>query len=166
LRVLVAHEPPAIGLLPDSARHRAAIEDVHDTYLSSGIGPAMQKFLAASGLGGEGGREPAGPDPRREPTPEMAGAMAEMEQNLDFFFAYYALAVTTYEPDLAALRAGSTTIVVGVGRDSKGNLAHLGGLALAERLGTHAVVFPGDHGGYMRQPHEFAATLRQVLAVS
>jgi hypothetical protein len=43
-------------------------------------------------------------------------------------------------------------------------------LALAERLGTEAVIFPGDHGGFLGgefgwrgQPDAFAATLGQSL---
>ena len=116
VQVLVAHEPPAIALLPDSPRHRAAIQDVHDTYRSSGIGPAMQKFMVVSGLEAEGGRQPAESGPRREPTPETADAMAQMQRNTEFFLAHYALAVTTYQPDIAALKAGSTRIVAAVGR--------------------------------------------------
>jgi len=166
VQVLVAHEPTAVALLPDSRRHQAAIQDVHDTYLSSGIGPAMQKFMVASGLEGEAGREPARSEPQPEPTREMAEAMAQMQRNLDFFLAHYAVAVATHQPDMAALKAGSTRVVAAVGEDSKGNLAHQGGLALAERLGAPAVVFPGDHGGYMRRPREFAATLRNVLGAS
>lgn len=164
VRVLVAHEPPAIALLPDSPRHRAAIRDVHDIYRSSGIGPAMQKFMLVSGLEAEGVRQSAASDPQPEPTPEMAEIAPQLQRNMDFFLAHYAMAVTYYEPDIAALKAGTTRIVVGVGKDSKGNLAHQGGLALAARLGKPVVTFPGDHGGYMRHPREFAETLRHVLA--
>ncbi|HAC45771.1 MAG TPA: alpha/beta hydrolase, partial [Chloroflexi bacterium] len=42
-------------------------------------------------------------------------------------------------------------------------LAHDGGLGLAERLGTPAVVFPGAHGGFGSHAAEFAAKLREVL---
>lgn len=61
--------------------------------------------------------------------------------------------------------------MIGVGRDSAGPLAHRGGPAVAERLGTVAMVFPGDHGGFMGgeydqagEPDAFAAALREVLA--
>jgi hypothetical protein len=37
-------------------------------------------------------------------------------------------------------------------------------MALAEQLGTPPVEFPGDHGGFIGQPAEFAKTLRTVLA--
>ena len=163
VNALVAHEPPAIALLPDSPRHRAAIQDVHDSYRSSGIGPAMQKFMVVSGLEAEGGRQPAASESQPERTPGMAEAMAQMQRNMDFFLAHYAVAVTTYEPNVAALKAGTTRIVAGIGKDSRGNLAQQASLALAERLGTQAVVFPGDHGGHMRHPDEFAIALRKVL---
>jgi len=93
----------------------------------------------------------------------MAEAMAQMQRNMDFFLAHYAVAVTTYEPNVAALKAGTTRIVAGIGKDSRGNLAQQASLALAERVGTQAVVFPGDHGGHMRHPDEFAIALRKVL---
>jgi hypothetical protein len=81
---------------------------------------------------------------------------------------------THFEPDFAALRA-STRIVLGVGAESAGEMAHRGGLAVAERLGTEAVTFPSNHGGFLGgeygptmvgQPEAFAVTLREVLAGS
>lgn len=148
VHTLVAHEPPAIGLLPDGARHRAAMQEVYDTYRSVGAGPAMQKFVAAAGL--DGGLERA----RRR------------QGNIEFFLAHYLLAVTGYEPDLAALKAASTRIVAAVGEASGGQVAHEAGVALAERLGTNAVVFPGGHGGFWSHPVEFAARLHKVLGDS
>jgi hypothetical protein len=60
--------------------------------------------------------------------------------------------------------------VVGVGAGSNGELAHRGGLAVADLLGTSAVEFPGDHGGFLGgeygqkgDPAAFAECLRQVL---
>jgi hypothetical protein len=59
--------------------------------------------------------------------------------------------------------AAPTRIVVGVGATSKGQLAHRTGLALADKLGVDPVVFPGDHGGFIGQPGEFAQVLQEVL---
>jgi hypothetical protein len=77
---------------------------------------------------------------------------------------------THYEPDFDALRAASTRIVIGAGAESEGEMAHRAGVALAERLGTEAVIFPSGHGGFLGgefgqtgDPDGFAATLRQVL---
>ena len=48
LRVLVAHEPPAGGSLPDAEYVRAACHAVFDSYHASGFGLGMAKFIALS----------------------------------------------------------------------------------------------------------------------
>jgi pimeloyl-ACP methyl ester carboxylesterase len=65
-------------------------------------------------------------------------------------------------PDVSALRAGSTRIVVGVGDTSTPYRAPH---ALADELGLALVTFPGDHGGFESHPDAFAAKLDEVLAV-
>jgi len=45
LRALLAHEPPLVELLPDSAQVRAQIADTYDTYRSGGAGKAMGRFM-------------------------------------------------------------------------------------------------------------------------
>jgi pimeloyl-ACP methyl ester carboxylesterase len=155
VRTLVAHEPPLLTLLPEASRRRRSGQEIYDTYRREGAGAAIQKFLAVTGMGGSG--------PRQEPTPEMQEAVARMQQNVEFFLAHYMLPITGYVPDIARLRAGAPHVIVGIGEASGGQLAHDTALALADRLGTEAVVFPGDHGGYMSDPHAFAAKLREVF---
>jgi pimeloyl-ACP methyl ester carboxylesterase len=158
VRTLVSHEPPAPALLHDSARERAAMDEIVATYRSDGIGPAMQKFMVQTRI--RGGPPPPPPG---EPTPEMREGMARMKRNMDFWLGHSFSAVAAYEPDFDALKAGVTRIVPAVGDESRGELAHEGGLGLGERLGTQAVVFPGAHGGFERHAPEFAAQLRKVL---
>jgi pimeloyl-ACP methyl ester carboxylesterase len=159
VRTLVPHEPPVPALMPDPARARAAMEEIVQTYRAAGIGPAMQKFMVQTGI-----RSGPPPPPPGEPTPEMREAMAQMQKNMDFWLGHYFLAISAYEPEFDALIAGSTRIVPGVGEESRGELANEGGLALAKRLGTQAVVFPGAHGGFDSHAPEFADKLREVLA--
>jgi pimeloyl-ACP methyl ester carboxylesterase len=159
VRTLVPHEPPVPALMPDPARERAAMEEIVQTYRAAGIGPAMQKFMVQTGI-----RSGPPPPPPGEPTPEMREAMAQMQKNMDFWLGHYFLAISAYEPEFDALIAGSTRIVPGVGEESRGELANEGGLALAKRLGTQAVVFPGAHGGFDSHAPEFADKLREVLA--
>lgn len=161
VQTLVAHEPPAAALLLDGPSFLAAMQEVYDTYRSVGIGPAMQKFLAAAGL--NGGPQPDKSGPQGEPNPEMIEAMAQMQRNMEFFLAHYLRVVTGYQPDIAALKTGSTRVVAAVGEASRGQVAYRGGVGLAERLGTEVVVFPGDHGGFSTHPDAFAAMLHKVL---
>jgi len=72
--------------------------------------------------------------------------------------------VTNYAPDLGALRASATRVVVGVGDESgDGQLAYRTALALAAALGVEPVSFPGDHGGFAGHTEAFAARLHDVL---
>jgi pimeloyl-ACP methyl ester carboxylesterase len=158
LNTVVSHEPPSPTLLPDSAYVRATMEAVTAAYRTQGIGPAVQIFSDLIG----GGPPPA---PEGEPTPEMLEDQARMMGNMDLFFGPYVLAIAHYEPDFAALKSAPCRIVAAVGAESRGELAHDGGLGLATRLGTPAVVFPGAHGGFGSHPAEFAAKLREVLEV-
>jgi len=158
LDTLIAHEPPSPDLLPNTAEVRARMEDVCDTCAKEGLWPAMHKFMVLVGI--QGGPPPA---QEGEPSPEMVEAMAMMQRNMEFFVGRYIGNVARYEPDFAALKASPCRIVAAVGEESKGQLAHNGALGLAQRLGTEAVVFPGDHGGFDGRPIEFAAKLREVL---
>src|SRR5215207_7693493 len=65
VRTLVAFEPPVTELLPDRDRWRAFFDDLHDTYRTEGLYPALHMFAEGAGLGGG---EPPDPDPDPETT--------------------------------------------------------------------------------------------------
>ena len=155
VRTLVAHEPPLEALLPEGSRWRGGNQALYDTSRAEGIGAAMERFFAESGLA------EAGPPPA-----EVLEATAGAAQNFEFFLAHYLLPITSYQPDIAALRNGTPRVVVGVGEETVGQEAHDTGLALAERLGSEAVPFPGDHLGYVTQADAFAETLHGVVRAS
>src|ERR687896_2032573 len=80
------------------------------------------------------------------------------------------LAVTAYRPDVDALAAAPTRIVIAVGEESRGTFTGRSAEATAELLGQQATVFPSHHGGFMGgefgyagQPEAFARRLREVL---
>jgi len=168
VRTLVAHEPPAAQVLPDREAALAAAVDIHETYMRDGIGPAMAKFLALSSVKG-----PIPADYADQPAPNPAdfGLPTEDDGTRDDpMVGQNIVTGTHHEHDFDALRAASTRIVVGAGVESEGELAHRAALAVAERLGTEAVMFPSHHGGFLGgefgwagEPDAFAATLRQVL---
>ncbi len=106
------------------------------------------------------------------PDPAMFGMPAEDDGNrTDALLGQNIITCTHYEPDFDALKAAPTRIVLAAGVESAGQLAHRGAEAAAERLGTDAVPFPSDHGGFLGgeygqagDPDAFAAKLREVLA--
>ncbi|WP_043639023.1 alpha/beta fold hydrolase [Nonomuraea candida] len=169
VRTLVAHEPPVAKVLPDRDHALAAIAAMREVYQRDGFGPAMAMFIALTSHEGE---IPADFARRPMPDPAQMGLPVEDDGSRDdALLGQNLITCTHYEPDFAALRAASTRIVVGVGAESQGQLAHRGGEGVAERLGLKPVTFPSDHGGFMGgeygmppgDPEGFAATLRQVL---
>ncbi|MEA2576690.1 MAG: hypothetical protein QOD78_278 [Chloroflexota bacterium] len=169
VRTLVAHEPPAAAVVPDREFALAACEDIADTYQRSGFGPAMARFIGIVSYKGpitaEFLAQPA-------PDPAMFGMSAVDDgTRTDALLFQNIITCTHYEPDFGALRSASTRLVIGVGAESEGEMAHRGGEAVAEKLGTTPVTFPSGHAGFLGgehgqqgEPDAFAATLREVLA--
>jgi hypothetical protein len=168
VRVLVAHEPPAAQVLPDRDQALAATESIREIYERDGLGPAMAKFIALTALKGPVTAEFAS---GAAPNPADFGLPTEDDgARDDVLLGQNLVTCTHYEPDSDALRAASTRIVLAAGAESEGELAHRAAVAVAERLGTEAVVFPSHHGGFLGgefgqqgDPDAFAATLRRVL---
>jgi len=169
VRTLVAHEPPTAQVLPDREEALAAVADVRRTYDRGGFGPAMAEFIALSSLRGP---IPADFADQPAPDPAVLGLPTEDDGSRDdVMFGQNLRTITEFEPDFDALRAASTRIVVGVGAESEGELAHRAGVAVAERLGAEPVLFPSHHGGFLGgefgmrgEPEAFAVTLRRILA--
>jgi pimeloyl-ACP methyl ester carboxylesterase len=169
VRILVAHEPPLFELLSDRDHWRTVIQGVEDAFREGGAEPAMQVLGAGLRMSGDepedGGRIPGGgQEPRGEPDPETMAMMARLQKNMEFFIGYEVPPFNEYGPDIAALQASSVRVVAAVGASSEGEPPHRAAYALAARLGTRPVVFPGDHGGFGAQPEAFAATLQEVLS--
>lgn len=169
VRTLVAHEPPSAPVLPDREQALAATSDIHATYQRDGFGPAMGKFLALTMLKGPIPRD----FPERPPMdPATFGLPTDDDGRRDDPLLGQTIVGTTHhELDFDALRAASTRIVIGAGAESEDELANRAAYAVAERLGTQAVVFPSHHGGFVGgesswkgKPEAFAVTLREVLA--
>lgn len=169
VRVLVAHEPPTAQALPDREQALAAVTDIRRTYDRDGLGPAMVKFFALTGVRGEIPADFAD-QPVQDPADFGLPKEDDGSRN-DPLLGQNIRTCTYFEHDFDALRAAPTRVVVGVGAESEGELAHRGGLAVAERLSTRPVTFPSHHGGFLGDefgmmkgdPDAFAATLRQIL---
>jgi pimeloyl-ACP methyl ester carboxylesterase len=169
VRTLVAHEPPAAPVLPDREQALAAAEDVGETYQRSGFGPAMAKFIL---LVSHEGPIPADFGAGPGPDPATFGLSSEDDGTRnDPLLMQNIITCTHYEPEFDALRSASTRLVIGVGAESGEAMAGRAAKAIAKRLGTTPVTFPGGHDGFLGgeygqtgQPDAFAATLREVLA--
>jgi pimeloyl-ACP methyl ester carboxylesterase len=165
---LVAHEPPLIPVLPDAAAAERARAGFRDAYEAGGSGAGMAAFIAMTSWQGEFTDEyfaqPA-------PDPAMFGMPSEDDGSRDDpLLSDRSWAISDYSPDVEALTAAPTRIVIAVGEESAGTFTGRTAVATAELLGQEATVFPSHHGGflggefgYAGQPEPFARRLREVL---
>jgi pimeloyl-ACP methyl ester carboxylesterase len=160
IRTLVAHEPPAAQELPDREAVLAACAGIRQTYQASGYGEAMATFIALVTHPG-----PTSPGFPGQPAPDPAafGLPAQDDGSRDDpLLGLHMTACVGYQHDFGALRAASTRILLGVGAQSGQMMAGRAAVAVAERLGTTPVTFPGGHDGFLSDPGAFAAVLRTV----
>ena len=168
LTTLVAHEPPLIPVLPDAAAAERARAGIRDAYVAKGSGAGMAAFIAMTSWRGEFTDEYFA---RAAPDPADYGMSAEDDGSRDDpLLSDRSWAITSYRPDVAALAAAPTRVVIAVGEESVDTFTGRSAVATAELLGQQATVFPSHHGGflggefgYAGQPEAFASKLREVL---
>lgn len=165
---LVAHEPPIIPVLPDAEAAERARAAVRDAYDAKGMGAGMAAFMGMTMWQGEFTdayfAQPA-------PDPAAFGMPTEDDGRRDDpLLSDRSWAVSSYRPDVEALTAAPTRIVIAVGEESGTTFTGRTAVATAELLGQQATVFPSHHGGflggefgYAGQPEAFAKKLREVL---
>jgi pimeloyl-ACP methyl ester carboxylesterase len=166
---LVAHEPPLIPVLPDAAAAERARGAVTETYNAKGMGAGMAAFIAMTQWQGEYTEayfaQPV-PDPAAFGMPTDDDGKRD-----DPLLSDSSWAVSSYQPDAAALTAAPTRVVIAVGEETGNAFTARTAVATAALLGQQAAVFPSHHGGflgdefgYAGKPEEFADKLREVLA--
>jgi pimeloyl-ACP methyl ester carboxylesterase len=165
---LVAHEPPLIPVLPDAEAAERARAAFRDVYEARGSHAGMAAFIAMTSWKGEFTDDYF---TQPEPDPAKFGMPTDDDGSRDDpLLSDRSWAVSSYRPDLGALAAAPTRIVIAVGEESLDVFTGRTSLAIAELLGQQATVFPGHHGGFLGgeygypgQPEAFARKLRDVL---
>jgi pimeloyl-ACP methyl ester carboxylesterase len=166
---LVAHEPPLISVLPDAAAAERARADFRDAYEAGGSGAGMAAFIAMTSWQGE-----FTDDYFAQPAPDPAqfGMSTTDDGSRDNpLLSDRSWAISGYRPDVEALIAAPTRIVIALGEESAGVFTGRAAVAAAELLGQQPTVFPSHHGGFMGgefgyagQPEAFARKLQEVLS--
>ncbi len=166
--VLVAHEPPLVPVLPDAGAADRAMAQFRDAYAAKGQGFGMAAFIAMTSWQGEFTEEYFA---QATPDPAQFGMPSEDDGSRDNpLLSERSTEVSSYRPDVEALVAAPTRIVIAVGEESAGTFTGRTSVATAELLGQQATVFPSHHAGfaggefgYAGQPEAFAHKLRDVL---
>jgi pimeloyl-ACP methyl ester carboxylesterase len=168
LVTLVAHEPPLIPVLPDAEAAERARAGVRDAYEADGQGAGMAAFIAMTSWRGAFtdqffAQPPADPIAFGMPVEDDGSRENPLLSDRSW-------AVSSYRPDVAALAAAPTRVVIAVGEESDGTFTGRSAVATAELLGQPVTVFPSHHGGflggesgYAGRPEAFARKLRDVL---
>jgi pimeloyl-ACP methyl ester carboxylesterase len=165
---LVAHEPPLIPVLPDAPAAERARAGIRDAYEGKGWGAGMAAFIAMTAWQGEFTEAYFDQD---APDPAAFGMPTEDDGSRDDpLLSDRSWAISDYRPDVDALTAAPTRIVIAVGEESLNTITGRAAVATAELLGQQATVFPSHHGGflggefgYAGQPEAFARKLHEVL---
>jgi len=152
VHAVIAHEPPLDRLVPDGAELLAKSEKLMADYLRGDVVGAWEQFFALANI---------------ELPPGVAQAMFGGERDPQvvaderFWFAHEMRESISWQPDLARLSA--VQVVVGIGKDSAGQLCERTSTALAELLGITPTRFPGGHTGFADDPKAFEPALRRQL---
>lgn len=152
VQTLVAHEPPAPGGT-DKRRH----DEIRETYRREGAFAALQKIVAQASPGFDD----------REPDvelPAVQDGMKDRVANAEFLFAQELDMYDRYQPDVAALSAVSSRVVIAGGRAGREFAGYRGAAVWAQLLGTSIMEFPGGHVGYRSHPKAFVERLLAVLS--
>ena len=164
----MAHEPPIIPVLPDAPAAERARAAVREAYQAKGSNAGMAAFIAMTSWQGEYTDDYFD---RPLPDPAAFGMPTEDDGTRDDpLLSDRSWAVSGYHPDVAALTAAPTRVVIAVGEESAGTFTARTSAATAALLGQEAAVFPSHHGGFLGgeygypgQPEAFAARLREIL---
>jgi pimeloyl-ACP methyl ester carboxylesterase len=165
---LVAHEPPLISVLPDAAAAERARSGFREAYEAKGSGAGMAAFIAMTSWRGEFTDEYFA-QPAADPA--LFGMPTEDDGSRDDpLLSDRSWTVSSYRPDVDALAAAPTRVVIAVGEESESTFTGRTSVAAAELLDQQVTVFPSHHGGflggefgYAGQPEAFARKLRAVL---
>ncbi|MFC8343006.1 alpha/beta fold hydrolase [Streptomyces sp. NPDC057280] len=145
---LIAHEPPAVNVLPADDPARAFFADVAGRYALGGAAAAGRRF--AETVRGEG--------TYRWPDDLWRRFLG----NQDHLFGTEWPGFAGFRPDEDALRSAPFPIVLGAGVEDRDTYYARPSVEIARRIGAPWVEFPGIHMEFLRHPDRFAAAVRAL----
>lgn len=151
---VIAHEPPAVHLLPDGQRWVEFFHNVYDTYRRSGVHPALEQFGEAVANPAERAAMARARDPN---------ISSQIAADVLYWFERELRQYPAATVDVDTLVAHADRIVLAGGRDSRQHLPYQPNTVLAARLGQDIVDLPGGHVGVLTHPVEFARALMDAL---
>ncbi len=154
VQMVIAHEPPSHLIPEEEHRH----EQAQELFRREGAGPALGQMLARMGIAAyQTDKEPDVELPTERP---VANTVFLMKHEMPMYDRY------DFDFDALAQAATQARIVLAGGTAQREAFPYRSAAAIAERLGTSLVEFPGGHAGYVTHPKAFTAKLLEVLVES
>jgi pimeloyl-ACP methyl ester carboxylesterase len=156
VKKLIAHEPPALSVLPEEFRTQGTglIQHVYDTYRAHGTVAAMDVFTSGLSEGSDGAVMRSCMDATRGD---------EIRANSMFWFEFELRQYTSAPVNVKLLEAEKGKFVPVAGMES-GDGPGVGPIAvIAQKLGKKIVRTPGGHVGFMTAPEVFAEAMLKLL---
>lgn len=146
---VIVHEAPTYPFLPNGSELVNLVCEIHETYLTQGVGAAMG--IPRKAFRGFKADDP----PRSDCAPE----------DREVFFRYEFQIFTLYCPDLRQIREKGASIAVAAGVKSEDANYAVSTFPQAEILGCPRLVFPGNHAGFEMEPEVFSKALLDAFAM-
>lgn len=144
--LLMVHEPPIIGVLPDAEEWQAYNFDLVKLFEEQGPRPAMMKFASAmKGI--------------KAPPPGGLG----QDDSRAFLFGKELLQVAHFMPDLAAIRAAGVKTVLLRGVESEDAYYARTAPIVADLTGGACITVPGNHLAFTLEPEIFSKAVLEIV---
>ncbi|GAA2345808.1 alpha/beta fold hydrolase [Streptomyces violaceusniger] len=148
IRGLIAHEPPAVKVLPETDEWFNFFEKVIARSEEAGAQVAAGEFVQT--MRGESDA----------PWPE--DVQQRFFGNVEFLFSKEFADFGRFVPDFDALKAAKFPILLGAGSTDRGAYYARPSLEIAKRVGAPWAEFPGIHMEFLHRPAGFGAALRAL----
>jgi pimeloyl-ACP methyl ester carboxylesterase len=156
IKAVVAHEPPAVKVLPDREKWLTFLSSVYQTAHRYGAELANIQFLLSFGV----------PASTFSNTPE--DFQERYSGNGEILLKNEMQPAINYRPNTEKIKANEVKVIMAAGEMSLKKESYYARTSpiLAEQLNAEFVVFPGHHLSYFDMPTEWAETLNKVLQES
>lgn len=145
---LIAHEPPAVNVLPDGDPEQGFFAELASRYAEGGAPAAGRRF----------GETVRGEGSYRWPDDLWRRFLG----NQDHLFGTEWPGFAAFLPDETALKSTPFPIVLGAGAEDRGTYYARPSIEIAHRIGAPWAEFPGIHLEFLRDASRFAAAVRAL----
>jgi pimeloyl-ACP methyl ester carboxylesterase len=165
VRTVVAHEPPLARVHPDAAQWELFFKNVCRTGQRFGPTLAMMRFSFGIGVDFSFAGAFKAARAMRKYRQESGLHYIDRKVLMDYFVFRELLPVTSYQPDIETIQKNAVRVVMAAGEISLQKKRFYAETAevMAQKIGCEMVKFPGSHASFVDMPHEWAATLRNIL---